>query len=347
MQCVSRRCLALGLLAAVGCGAAAQLQLREPDRLLLAFVGAGEAALEPSGPTAPLGGVARLSALVLRARSKARRSLFLDSGGSLAAPEPASPAARLQRARRMLGVYRRTSLTALNIDRLDLMLGEDLPRLQAEAEFPFLSANLQRDGVLLFPASGVFDGPGGRIGVTGVLDDRAELAAGFTALDPIRAAARAVRSLRDRGARLVIVLSGLDLDRNRDLARSVAGIDLILGAGSETEDLHPIWVETTAIVSTLDRFQYLGLLELQLPSGPIVTRRDLTAELHGGRAPGLGIEAYFELAPSGPRPRRDPSWRQPEAELWLAAIPLPVLPSQPEDEAIRALLGPAEGGGRR
>jgi hypothetical protein len=171
-----------------------------------------------------------------------------------------------------------------------------------------------------------------------VLDDRADLQQGFTALEPTVAAGSAVQSLHAQGARLVIVLSELDQQRNRELAETVPGIDFILGVPPDPEDLNPEWVGETALVASLDRFQYLGLLELQLPKGSIESRRDLTPDLSGGRAPALGMDAFFELAPPGPRPVRDRKWLQPERELWLAAIPLPVLPSLSEDQAVRDLL---------
>jgi 2',3'-cyclic-nucleotide 2'-phosphodiesterase (5'-nucleotidase family) len=348
---VRRRRAGVILAALIGIGsggsaAAAQAAARaapgESTRVVIAFVGSARAALEACGcPDAPLGGAARLSSLVLQARSKARRSLFFDTGGSLADPERPPAADRARAPERLIEVYRRTSLTALNVGWTDTSLGEQLIRLQARSGFPFVSANLRLHGSRPFPPSAVFDGPGGRIGLTGIADDQQPLGPGYSAEDPRLALAAVLADLRASGSRLIVVLSELSSARNQALAAAFPEIDLLLSAHAETENLHPQWQERTLRMETLDRLQYLGLLELQLPKGAIRTRRDLTAAVHGGRAPASGIEGFFDLAPSDPRPQRDPAWTQPEGELWVVAIPIPVTPRVAEDPAIRDLLGPA------
>jgi hypothetical protein len=83
-------------------------------------------------------------------------------------------------------------------------------------------------------------GPGGRRIVTG---------------DPVAAAARYIPQMRSR-ADLIVILSGLDLDTARNLARKVKEIDLILGGQGGRETRTDDFPEDTSIGRT--RIQYVG-----------------------------------------------------------------------------------------
>ncbi|KPF43389.1 5'-nucleotidase [beta proteobacterium AAP51] len=123
-----------------------------------------------------------------------------------------------------------------------------LARQQAWAGFPLLSANIYKNGQRLFQPYAVFERGGYRIAVMGMTtDDTKKLVlpanvAGLEFRKPADEAARLVPALR-RQADMVIAAthmghytdgrSGVNAPGDVELARAVAGIDLIVGGHSQ------------------------------------------------------------------------------------------------------------------
>lgn len=80
--------------------------------------------------------------------------------------------------------------------------------------------------------------------------------------DPISAAARVVPALRPE-ADLVVALTHIGLKRDRFLADSVPGIDLIIGGHSHSILCEPVMVGFTAIVQTGSHAQSVGKVMIE------------------------------------------------------------------------------------
>lgn len=143
-----------------------------------------------------------------------------------------------------------------------LLLGANL---EIPQEHPLAGAGI-RDWAL-------FDLPGGiRVGVFGILGvDAARVVAlpgevGFS--DPVASAREAVGDLKGEGADLIIALTHSGLEEDRDLARRVEGIDVIVGGHCHTPLEQPVLEGGTVIVQSGPHLNYLGILELELgPEG--------------------------------------------------------------------------------
>lgn len=81
-------------------------------------------------------------------------------------------------------------------------------------------------------------------------------------LDQYQTARRAVDELKGQGANVIVCISHSGVDEDRELARAVPGIDVIVGGHSHTALYKPILQGDTIIVQAGSRGEYLGQLEL-------------------------------------------------------------------------------------
>jgi hypothetical protein len=196
-----------------------------------------------AAPRGDAGGLARRATWVDRTRLAARALVQVDAGDVAPSAEDettlAAPAAREARARVALRAYRRMGIDAITVGERELALGVAKWRsLCDEAKVPVVAANLiGEDGRALFPADRIVRAGDVSVGVFGIL----ELAGapgtappGVAIADPAAAAHAAVRSLRARGARVIIGLFHVaaGLTRARQIADATDGVDVVvLGHG--------------------------------------------------------------------------------------------------------------------
>lgn len=81
--------------------------------------------------------------------------------------------------------------------------------------------------------------------------------------DPIASAERAVEELREAGADVIVSVNHSGVAEDRELARRVEGIHVIVGGHSHTPLYDPITENETVIVQAGRYLNYLGVLELE------------------------------------------------------------------------------------
>jgi 5'-nucleotidase / UDP-sugar diphosphatase len=81
--------------------------------------------------------------------------------------------------------------------------------------------------------------------------------------DPIASAERAVEELREAGADVIVSVNHSGVAEDRELARRVEGIHVIVGGHSHTPLYEPITENGTVIVQAGRYLNYLGVLELE------------------------------------------------------------------------------------
>jgi len=153
------------------------------------------------------------------------------------------------------------------------------------ATFPFLSANIvQKDtGKPLFDEFKIWDFDGLKVAVIGLTtpDTPILVASNVEALkfkDPVKVAKKMIPKLRKKAA-VVIVLSHLGYYENAyhgsnapgdvTLAKSVPGIDVIVGGHSHNKIAEPVAQDGTIIVQGADDGKYVGRLDLTIKNGVI------------------------------------------------------------------------------
>ena len=81
-------------------------------------------------------------------------------------------------------------------------------------------------------------------------------------LDPIESAQQAVDSLHAKGAEVIVAITHSGVREDRQLARTLPGIHLIVGGHSHTELNDPVWENDTVIVQAGQYLEHLGRIEL-------------------------------------------------------------------------------------
>jgi len=119
---------------------------------------------------------------------------------------------------------------------------------------------------------GMFElGNGLKVGVFGLIGKEAVLMIGepegMQFLDQHETARRMVDELKGKGADVIVALSHCGLAEDRELARKVLGIDVILGGHCHTTLFEPVLVGSTIVVQAGRFGEYLGRLELAYNPG--------------------------------------------------------------------------------
>jgi 5'-nucleotidase/UDP-sugar diphosphatase len=119
----------------------------------------------------------------------------------------------------------------------------------------------------LYRKTGMFELENGlKVGVFGIVGEDAILSMGETGdmqfLGQHETARQMVNELKEQGADVVVAISHSGVAEDRELAREVAGIDIIVGGHCHTALSEPVLQGTTVIVQAGSMGMYLGQLEL-------------------------------------------------------------------------------------
>ena len=169
---------------------------------------------------------------------------------------------------------------AMTVGDKDLGLGlEVLKEREAEADFPFLSANLvyADSRELVFAPYTVVTVGGRKVGILGLSGSQESVPRDvgdgvvLDLLAPVQVAQQYVDELSGN-TDIIVVLSLMGLDSDRALAQLVGGIDLIVGGASQNILGEPRLIPntTTVVVQAGARGEWVGRVELDIDSSGVV-----------------------------------------------------------------------------
>jgi len=167
----------------------------------------------------------------------------------------------------------------------DFNFGTDrLLELEAAADFDFISANVYRDGELLFDDIAIRGINGVTIGFFGLAHPSTAYltnpnnVAGVSFADPIEAAGRSVALLQEMDVDVIVGLAHLGSGARSDyridgfaiaVAEAVAGIDIIIDGHSHNLHDGGLLVGDTLIVQAGDHGRYLGRVDIIVYEGEV------------------------------------------------------------------------------
>ncbi len=191
--------------------------------------------------------MARRATLAAQEREKQDLVLLLDGGDSLMSDSAQrlnleSGGALVIEAMNLLGY------DALVLGERDLQLGAEVLRQRMdEADFPVLSANvrLAETGELLASPYTVLNLDGLSVGIIG-LTGTSDIPAAFTVSDPMAAAEEALREVGTQ-ADLIVLLSHLGWEGNKELADLAGEIDLVISGGLQKLEDQPYRSPATGV----------------------------------------------------------------------------------------------------
>lgn len=236
---------------------------------------------------APIGGLIALEHAVREERARAKLSLLLD-GGDILTGQPSSDfpyqgavGGYLVEAMNRL----RYDAAALGNHEFDAGL-ENLRALMRLARFPFLSANLKdtRPEPLPFLPYKVFERGSLKIAVIGVMTPKLPRMVAPKLIEPFQVAdpAKTLQPLIDRLAKeadLVVLLSHVGHAEERDLARALKGVHVILGGHSHSRIRRPALIGDTLVCQAGCYLANLGVLRLAVENKRVVRHSGELREL--------------------------------------------------------------------
>jgi len=228
-------------------------------------------------PPPLIGGMAALELAVIAERKKAAHSLLFD-GGDVSTGQPASRFIyRGVKGGYLIEAMNRLGYDAACIGNHEFDAGLDNLRAMLElSSFPWLSANLhdKRENPLAIGTYRIFERGGLRIGVIGLtttelsrlIDPR--MLEGFEVDQPAETLQPLIDQVRQK-ADLVILLTHIGLPGDQQLARSLKGVDLIIGGHTHTRLKKPIVTNGVIICQAGSYLRNLGVLKLTIENGKI------------------------------------------------------------------------------
>ncbi len=242
---------------------------------------------EPNNPG--IGGLAAQKTLVDQIRAEVRAkggNVLVVSSGDITLGDPRSNVCENMPTVRGMNLIGYDAM-AIGNHEFDFGL-EVFHKMKKEANFPFLSANIYEEGGTKAVGQDIlqktFD-DGLRVGILGLTTRETEqitapgLLGNLIMTDPILEAKSRIPMLRKNND-VVIVLSHLgfyDTDKSFDgfygdnyLAKTVPGIDLIVGSHTQRHFTVPVKIGDTQIVQTEGLGKWLGRVDLTIKGGKIV-----------------------------------------------------------------------------
>jgi len=238
-------------------------------------------------PTRGWGGFAQLMT-VLKEQRAASANALTTFGGDLLSPSIMSG---LYRGAQMIELMNAvgTDVAVLGNHEFDFGPAVLTQRL-AESRFPWLATNVTRNGKLLEGTADylVREVDGVKVGFFGIVTPetaRMSSPGPEVSFAPhLETAKTAVRALRDKGAEVIVALTHLDFAQDREIAKSVPEIALILG-GHDHDAMTMLEGDTLIHKSGSDA-HYLGVIDLA------VTRRTASSS-----APGIAVTHAWRMIP--------------------------------------------------
>lgn len=222
-------------------------------------------------PSTPSGGAAYLAEMVNRERARNPKGTILLSAGDMFQGTPVS---NLFHGRPVIDMMNMLHFDAMALGNHEFDWGRDvLADIVREAAFPVVSANIVDKKGQYLPGVrpyAIVQRKGLKVAVIGLttpetpFSTKMDNVSGLTFLDPKKVLPGLIKEVRDKGARIVVLLTHLGLPDDRQLAEAVPGIDVIVGGHTHTVLIDPVIVGRTIIVQAGYNGLYLGVLELIL-----------------------------------------------------------------------------------
>lgn len=225
--------------------------------------------LEPCGcRVTPIGGMHRRWNAM--GKIPAEKRIFVDAGNMLFKSKAAPDYLATQWAAQAEGVieaYNMLKADAATPGENDFALGVvKFLEIAKTAKFPFISSNLiyKKTKNPLLKDHVIIEKQGSKIGIFAIFNPLLSLPEELEATDPINAAETQIENLKKEGADFIIALSHQGYDADLKLLDLVNGIDLLVGANSQSLLQRPEKRNHTQVVQLSNQGQMLGVLEYEI-----------------------------------------------------------------------------------
>ena len=220
-------------------------------------------------PERPVGGAEYLARMIEVERTANPKGTILLSAGDMFQGTPVS---NLFHGKPVVEIMNYLGFDAMALGNHEFDWGQDvLQSIVSSASFPVVSANVFKSGGVCIRGVKpyvILKKKGVRIAVIGITTPETFYTTkpgnltGLTFAAPEKVLPAIIRRVRAQGASMVIALTHDGLDADRELARNVRGIDVIVGGHSHTAIKDPVMESGTVIVQAGSNGIYLGVLKI-------------------------------------------------------------------------------------
>ena len=220
-------------------------------------------------PERPVGGAEYLAKMIERERASNPDGTILLSAGDMFQGTPVS---NLFHGKPVIEIMNYLHYDAMALGNHEFDWGQDvLNSMISSASFPVVSANVFKRGgqhIQGVKPYVILRRKGVRVAVIGITTPDTYYTSkpgnltGLTFIHPEKVLPAIIRRVRAQGASIVIALTHDGLDSDRELARKVSGIDIIVGGHSHTAIRDPVIESGTVIVQAGSNGIYLGVLNI-------------------------------------------------------------------------------------
>jgi 2',3'-cyclic-nucleotide 2'-phosphodiesterase (5'-nucleotidase family) len=216
------------------------------------------------------GNIACLAALTEKLRME-KPSLLVASGDMIQGDNWAN----FFQGKSVIDLMNQMSFDAMSVGNHEFDYGSEILKERImEANFPVLGANVRGMGNFLQPYV-IREIEGIRIALIGIITEDTPVTtnpknvAGLTFASP-GATLPALISKIQKEADVIIVLSHIGFNADRQLASAVSDIDVIIGGHSHTRVDKPVLIGKTVVVQDYEHGKTLGVLDLTISDGKVV-----------------------------------------------------------------------------
>ena len=223
-------------------------------------------------PKEPDGGVARRMTKAKELRLVNPDTLLVDAGGFFAAGmlDEHSQGVELDKLRNEINLraLELMGYDALSVGDDELNFGKDyLQEKIKQTKIPFLSANLKLEGLRPYLIKKM---AGTNVAVIGLTNDQAKVKAGGAELEEARdSLLKTIQEVKKNQADLILVLSYLGEEKDRQLAAEVKDIDIIISGRPEEQIDNYARIGSTYLARPAWQGRRLSKIDLELENGKI------------------------------------------------------------------------------
>lgn len=244
--------------------------------------------------TAGLGGAASLMTALKQARAESKNSITIVSGDFLSP----SIVSEFTKGSHMVALFNamHVDLATLGNHEFDFGLPVLKERMR-EASFVWLNNNILDENQKPFEGTTstlIKEIDGVKVGFAGLLTPRTrELSQNVKSLrfiDPLTAAQNSVKTLKDQGAEVIVLVTHLEMSQDRRIAQNVKGVDLILGGHDHTPMTY--YGNNVLIQKSGSDGRFLGIVNLDVRFSKDQNNQQIKRII-----PSWCVRSIFELKP--------------------------------------------------
>lgn len=221
-------------------------------------------------PKEPDGGIARRMTKIKELRLENPHALLVDAGGFFAGGmfDEHSQGVELDKIRNEINLkaLELMAYDAMNIGDDEFNFGKDyLSQKMKESEAPFLSANLKTGNAIPYLLKKIGNA---NIAIIGLTNDEAAAKSGGEVIEEAGSAlARTIVLAKKNKADLILALSYLGEEKDKELMRKVKGVDIIISARAANSQETYEKLDTSYLVRPAWQGRRLGKIDLELENG--------------------------------------------------------------------------------